>query len=68
MIPLSELRSIGFAGLLVTVFSLLLSVTLLARDPLHCSAGASTRCGSGASGRRASGRRVRRRGGGGAIA
>ena len=29
MIPLSELRSVGFAGLLVTVFSLLLSVTLL---------------------------------------
>ena len=28
-IPLSELRSIGVAGLLVTVFSLLLSVTLL---------------------------------------
>jgi len=29
VIPLSELRSVGFAGLLVTVFSLLLSVTLL---------------------------------------
>ena len=28
-IPLSELRSVGFAGLLVTVFALLLSVTLL---------------------------------------
>jgi RND superfamily putative drug exporter len=28
-IPLSELRSVGFAGLTVTVFSLLLSVTLL---------------------------------------
>jgi putative drug exporter of the RND superfamily len=28
-IPLSELRSVGFAGLTVTVFSLLLSITLL---------------------------------------